>query len=169
MEKIGDILPWLERAYAIGLRDKHIIDLSGISAGTMSRAKNGTDPLHGQDWLDAKNLVLDCEELARRNSVPINWTDLRAIRLELDALHAERRNPPAPPTEADYEILGATTPESLALLAEKRGIPLSVLISSIDESMKRFDFVIHGMRKSSAELRDLTTLRSQELEGRRAK
>jgi len=104
MEKIGDILPLLVRGYSFGLRDKHIQDLIGISAGTMSRAKTDTERLGAQDWLDCKNLILDCEELVRRNPLPINWTDLRAVRRELEALRSERKNPPAEPTEEDLDI-----------------------------------------------------------------
>src|ERR1700689_3764036 len=103
-----DILPVLERGYAFGLRDKHVSDLTGISAGTLSRAKNGSEHLSGQDWLDCKNLMADCEELVRRNSLPINWTDLRAVRLQLDQLESERKNPPNPPSEDDWKLLGAT-------------------------------------------------------------
>jgi hypothetical protein len=103
--EIKDILPLLARGYAIDLRDKHIQDLLGISAGTFSRAKNGTEPLSAQDWCNCRNLIQDCEELARRSPLPISWTGLRAVRRQLEALEQERKNPPAPISKDEADLL----------------------------------------------------------------
>jgi len=159
MEKIGDILPVLERAYAIGLRDKHIVDLTGISAGTMSRAKNGTDPLRGQDWLDCKNLVLDCEELARRNSLPINWTDLRAVRRQLEFLREERRNPPGELQSADWELLSnvLTTADPGTLLSNL-GITRAELLKRLEEASRRFEGAIEAIRRSNVDAHAVTEI-----------
>ena len=151
MEKIGDILPWLERAYLFGLRDKHICELAKISPGTMSRAKNGSDVLGAQDWLDCKNLILDCEELSRRNSLPINWTDLRAVRLQLDMLRNEKKNPPGQPSEQDLDIFRRfVADEDLSEIAIRYRVDKGEILSRIERIIVRSEFV---SRKAAGEVR----------------
>jgi hypothetical protein len=168
MEYGGDILPLLESGYAFGLRDKHICDLTGISAGTLSRAKNGSEPLRGQAWLDVKNLILDCEELNRRNPLPPNWTDLRAVRQQLEALQDEKNNPPEDPTHEDFQLMSSEVGKDPAAYAAKLGISTAELLSRISEALRRFDFTIRKMQESTQGIRDLAVANRVEFEERKA-
>lgn len=171
MDKIGDVLPLLERAYSFGLRDRHIVELTGISTGTMSRAKNGTTILPAQDWLDCKNLVLECEELSRRSPLPIDWSDLRSVRSQLEALRDEKRNPPAAPDEDDWALLSLISDGNLdsAGVAANLGISLSELSSRLTEANRKFEYSIRQMRSWNADRAALTAIRDQETENLRSR
>ena len=99
-----DPLALLQEFDTIGVKPKHVCGLIGIPESSMSRAKTGAGFLQAQDILNMKNLLRDCKELARRNILPVNWTDLRVVRRQLDALHTEERNPPPEPSSEDLDI-----------------------------------------------------------------
>jgi hypothetical protein len=154
LDTIGNIREVLERAYKIGLRDSHISDLVGISAGTLNRAKNGVAHLTAQDWLNCKNLVLDCEEIARRSRVPIAWTNTGSIRGQLESLRNERENPPGQPTPQDWKILGllGDPNANLPLIAEQLGLTLSQLSEEMNAAVRRFDFCANTLAARCADI-----------------
>jgi hypothetical protein len=157
MEKIGDILSVLQRAYSLGMADKNIYELMGISPGTWSRAKNGTEPLHGQDWLNCKNLVLDCEELQRRCVAPISWSNLRAIRAQLESLCEERENPPSPPTNRDWQLLRLVHSMTPVAIAQQFGIALTELSKQFEDAQTRFDYATNQLAARNADIGRLST------------
>jgi hypothetical protein len=114
-----DVLPLLQEYDAIGMRPKHICGLVGISETAMSRAKNGSEDLPPQDFVNVRDLLPECQELARRNILPVDWSDLRPIRRQLELLRNEKRNPPSEPSAGDLDIfrrfVAGEDPHSIAL------------------------------------------------------
>jgi hypothetical protein len=142
-----DIMPLLERAYKIGLRDKHIQDLLNIPTGTFSRAKNGTEPLPAQTWMDCKNLIQDCEELQRRNSLPVLWTDLRSVRRQLEALRDERCNPPCEPTPGDSDMFRRFSHgEPLDEIAIRHNLDKVTVLAHIEAVLKRGEYLTRSVQ-----------------------
>jgi hypothetical protein len=160
VDKISDIRPVLERARLIGLRESHLCDLTGIAPTTMNRAKNATAYLPANDWLACKNLVLDCEELARRSRLPIAWTDIRRVREQIQALREERKNPPGQPTPQDWKILGllGDPAANLPLIAEELGLTLSQLSAEMGAAIRRFDFCANALAARNADIGALSEM-----------
>jgi hypothetical protein len=158
--KIGDIKGLVERGRLIGLRESHICDLTGISPATLNRAKNGTTYMGANDWLLCRNLVQDCEEIARRSRLPIAWTNIASIRSQLEAYRAERENPPGQPTPQDWKILGllGDSAAKLPLIAEELGLTLSQLSAEMGAAIRRFDFCANAL---AARCKDIGALSEQ--------
>ena len=146
-----DIMPLLERAYKIGLKDKHIQDLLNIPTGTFSRAKNGTEPLPAQAWLDCKNLIQDCEELQRRNSLPVLWTDLRSVRRQLEILRAEQSNPPSEPSAEDSDMFRRFSHgEPLDEIAVRHNLDKGTVLARVEAVLKHGEYLARTVQSAVA-------------------
>lgn len=78
---------------------------SGISAPTISRVINGTKQLSYPEFRRLSAVVDATSEIIRRSPAPVNWGDVRRIRLLIEKVIAEKRNPPAPLTPAESNLL----------------------------------------------------------------
>jgi hypothetical protein len=138
-----DILPLLQDYDAIGMKPKHICSLlPGISESAMSRAKNGSENLPAQDFANVRNLLSECKELARRNVLPVSWTDLRAVRLQLDVLRNEKKNPPGQPSEQDLDIFRRfVADEDLSEIAIRHRVDKAEILRRIELINSRAEFI----------------------------
>ena len=168
MSEFDEIVPLLDEYDSVDMKPKHICGILGISETAMSRAKNGSGRLSGQEMLDMRNLLVDCKELARRSPLPVSWSDLRAVRKQLDLLRNEKKHPPENPTHEDFQLMSSEVGRDPAAYAAKLGISTAELLSRITEALRRFDFTIRKMQESTQDLRDLAVANRVEFEERKA-
>jgi hypothetical protein len=141
--------------------------LCDFPAMRISRAVNHQEYMIYEDWRKVESVITDLEEIVRRSPIQPDWKNYESVKVKIAELESERRNPPPAPDASDWELLSATTPESIQALATKRGIPVSDLMKSIDSSMRKFDFVINTLRRSNSEMQDLERIRREDFEASR--
>lgn len=150
-----DLTPLLERAQRIGMKQSNLAELSGLPVSSFNRAANHLADLCYQDWRIVERVVLSCEELTRRAGQRLDWKDFAIAKKALAAYEDELRNPPAPPDEQDWKLLAMAIVEDPSTLAMKMGVSVKDLLVRLDESSRRFDVAIHGLRKSTREMDEL--------------
>jgi transcriptional regulator with XRE-family HTH domain len=157
------------RIDALRMRRSHVAALTDLSAGYLSQAASGQTDLAYPDFRAVERLLDTCEALqTRAGSIPIDWRNATAVKELIRDFENELKEPPAPLTGEDWELLGATTPEAMTALAEKRGLTVQQLLATIESSLPKFDYQIRQMQKSSSEMRDLTRLTREEFEVRKS-
>ena len=171
MEQIGDILPVLARAAKINLSEANVCAYTGISSGTLARAKNGLAHLPPNDWLACKTLVLDCEELQRRANLPIAWINIRVVKAQLETLREERKNPPEPPSHRDWELMSLVADRSLTptAIAANLGISLSELHEQFAGAIRRVEHVTNRLGTWISDIDDLNKENLAAVDANRAK
>jgi transcriptional regulator with XRE-family HTH domain len=156
------------RIDALRMKRSHVAALTDLSAGYLSQAASGQTDLAYPDYRAVERLLDTCESLqARAGSIPIDWRNVAVVKQLIRDYENELREPPPPLNNQDWELLGATTPEAMTALAEKRGITVQQLLATIEASLPKFDYQIRQMQKSSNEMRDLTRLTREEFEARK--
>ena len=144
-----DPIVLIQEFEAIGMKAKHICGLLGISETSMSRARTGAALLPGQDMLNMRNLLAECKELARRSPLQISWSDLRAVRRQLDALRNELKTPPTI-EQSDWDLVTAVSGGiDPVTIAKNLDIPVPELSARLAAASERLGAVANFIGRAN--------------------
>jgi hypothetical protein len=169
-----DLSPQLiwDRASAIPVKDAHLAALSGIDRSYFSRIRNGALGFTLPQFVTLERLLTDLEELkCRAGDLPVDYSNIGAVKAMLENLEREKRNPPGSPTKQDWDLLSLARQmnDDPAGVAANLGCTMAELSSRIAEATRRFDFELRTLRKSSEEAALLTQIRNEETAALRSK
>lgn len=144
-----DLNPQLiwDRVTAIpGLKDSHLAALSGIDRSYFSRIRSGALGFTYPQFKTLETLLTNLEELkSRAGDLPVDYSNIGAVKVMLENLEHERRNPPPAPTPEDFELMSAVCndSESYGALAERFGFSKEQLNARLNEANRRIAFVLN--------------------------
>jgi hypothetical protein len=148
-----DITLLMERARRLRLNQDQIARYSTVNVAVISRGRNYGVYIELADFRKIEHFIEAAEELVRRaGGAALDWKDSVSIDRLLKKLEEEKRNPPAPPTDLDWRLLGLVHSMTPVAIAKQLGIPLSELAQQFKDAQKRFDYATNKLAARNADI-----------------
>lgn len=152
MPQSTDITQLMERGRILRLNQDQIARYSTVNVAVISRGRNYGVYIELADFRKIEQFIDNAEELTRRAGAPLDWKDSISIDRLLKELEEEKKNPPAPPSDRDWQLLGFVHSMTPVAIAQHLGIGLSELSQQFKDAQKRFDYSVNKLAARSADI-----------------